>query len=85
MGGDAEAKALNLAELRSLREIVAARKPSMLPLVDRLGVVPLRIEEREELRDILADELCETGLDLNDEPNARGVLIDRIIGRLMRY
>lgn len=54
-------------------------------LVDLIGKAPLAEEQREELRMILADELCSTGLRPDGEPNERGIKLDDIIGKLMYY
>jgi hypothetical protein len=39
-------------------------------------------DQREELRQILTDELMETGLGDDDEPNERGLLLEELIDKL---
>jgi hypothetical protein len=72
----------------------AVRKPDPGPVrndgkdveaVNRLGKVALTEGQREALREVLADELCSTGLKQNGEPNERGLKLDAIIGKLMYY
>lgn len=73
---------LHPEEARLLREVLWKRQPSLLHRLDSLGVIPLTTEQREELRQVLADELCETGLQPDDEPNERGLRLDDLIGQL---
>jgi hypothetical protein len=75
MSADDRAKAL-------LLEIVQRRDLSALFLIDRLG--SLSDDERETLRSVVADELVETGLGPDDEPNARGKVLEDLIDRLGR-
>lgn len=65
-----------------LREVLWKHRPNLMILVDDLGNIPLFNAQREELREALADELVETGLDKNDEPNERGLLLEKLIDRL---
>lgn len=65
-----------------LLEIVQRRDPPAHFLLDRLG--SLSDHERETLRSLLADELVETGLGPDDEPNARGIELEDLIDRLGR-
>jgi hypothetical protein len=67
-----------------LREVVAKHDPTLLSLIDYLGITEITEEEREKLRGLLASELCETGLAENDEPNQRGLLMDDLIDILGR-
>lgn len=64
---------------RLIREVVGERTPEQINLIDKLGSRPLDQSTRETLREILADELVETGLDQDDEPNERGHLIEAAI------
>lgn len=63
---------------RLIREVISARAPDRIGLIDKLGS---RLDEstRESIRHILADELVETGLRPDDEPNDRGLLIEAAI------
>jgi hypothetical protein len=62
-----------------LRQIVEARAAALLPLVDSIGTKPLRRDEREKLRTVLAGELVEKELDEQDEPTARGLVLEDVI------
>lgn len=68
--------------MQFLRQVVEKREPELLPLVGLLGVVPLTTEQREQLRDIISDELCETGLQEDSEPNRRGSQLEDLIDML---
>ena len=63
---------------RLVREVVSARAPDRIGLIDKLGS---RLDQstRESIRHILADELLETGLGPDDEHNERGLLIESAI------
>lgn len=76
---------LNAHQLALLRQIVVRRRPALASLVDHLGERPLSQDEREEIREVLLEELLETGLLDDDEPNARGIEIDDLIGKLAWY
>jgi hypothetical protein len=70
-------------EMRKLLgEIVCSRRPDLLGLLDLSTDTKLTEEQREDLRLAVADELLETGLQENDEPNKRGLLLDELISRL---
>lgn len=73
---------LNERELTLLRRIVWSRQPGLQKLTQEIGSAPLREEEREELRGLLAEELTENGLRPDGEPNEHGLEVDRLIGRL---
>ena len=76
---------LSESERRLLQEIIARRIPHAVTLVERVGLHPLTIQERETLREALAGEFIDTGLAADDEPNERGREIDQLIGRLGRF
>ena len=61
---------------RLIREVVEVRAPEQLGVVDKLKSKPLDQDAREALREVLAEELVETGLQDDDEPNERGRLIE---------
>lgn len=70
-------------ELRGLlREAVKKRNPRLLNLVEELDDIDLTNVERDELRDVVADEFMETGLQDDDQPNRRGLLLEDLIGKL---
>ncbi len=71
-----------------LRGVVAARRPDLLPLLDKLGVELLTETEREDLREVVSDEFMVAGLRSDDEPNAYGLRLERLIellGRLSEW
>lgn len=76
---------LKAGEFDLLSKVIWQRNPSLMPLVHSLGKAPLTQEEREQLRDVLADEFVEHGLQPDDEPNEWGVKVDDLIGRLMDF
>lgn len=54
----------------------------MIGVLGSLQEVQLTEYQREELRQAVTDELTETGLRDDDEPNARGLLLEELIDRL---
>lgn len=78
-------KVLSPAEKEALAEIVAKQDPALEPLMKRLGSILLSREEREALRGAVSDELAETGLDSDSEPNERGLFLEGLIERLWFY
>jgi hypothetical protein len=75
-------KVLKSEETDLLREILLRHRSPLSTMIDSIGIVPLTNEQREELRGVIADELVETGLGKDDEPNERGLLLERLIDRL---
>ena len=65
-----------------LSEVLWKRDPSMIGVVASLQDVQLSDDQREELRQAVTDELIETGLRDDDEPNERGLLLEELIDRL---
>lgn len=67
-----------------MREALLNRAPDFLNLLDSPEDVRLSADQRDELRQIVTDEFCATGLREDDEPNARGLILEDIIDRLGR-
>jgi hypothetical protein len=65
-----------------LSEVLWKRDPSMIGIVASFQSAELTNDQREELRQILTDELMETGLGDDDEPNERGLLLEELIDKL---
>lgn len=65
-----------------LSEVLWKRDPSMIGVVASLQEVQLSEDQREELRQAITDELMETGLRDDDEPNERGLMLEELIDRL---
>jgi hypothetical protein len=76
---------INSTDLQLLSEVVWKNKPSLMDAARQVGVKILTEEQREELREVLADELCSTGLKAENEPNERGLRLYSIIGKIMFY
>ena len=66
--------------LKIIREVLAIRRPDLLPLADQ--VEHLSIEQLEELINVVAMEFSATGLQEDWEPNPRGMVLDDTIGFL---
>jgi len=66
-------------ELVVLRRVVEKRDPALLTRLDSLADCPLTDDERESLRDLVADEFTERGLRNDDEPTAYGLVLESII------
>lgn len=73
---------LRAESTRLLQEVVAKRDANASPLVLAMQSRSLTMAERAVLCNILADELAETGLGANDEPNTRGLALDEVISMI---
>lgn len=47
------------SEVELLRDVIARRRPELLPIVQRIGVTTLSEPDRSALRRAIVDELCE--------------------------
>ena len=66
-----------------LREVLAERSPSLLPLADRLATPEVTAEQIEDIvNNVILPEFLEC-LGPDSEPGPRGVLLDDLIGLLM--
>lgn len=65
-----------------LSEVVKKRSPHLMGLLTIAQDVRLNESQRDELRQAITDELCDTGFREDDEPNARGLLLEDLIDRL---
>lgn len=63
-----------------LEEVVRRRNPQLVATVLSGDMEQLTIGDWANIRLSLGAELCETGLDEHDEPNARGYQIEDLIG-----
>ena len=72
-------------EGKLLREVITRWRPDLLYLLNRLGNSLLTIEQREEIREAIADELIASGLDENNEPTQRGIMLEELIDRLWYF
>jgi hypothetical protein len=78
------ALSLPKGQQKILRETLLSRAPGFLSLLDSPEDVRLSADQRDELRQIVTDEFCATGLGEDDEPNARGLILENIIDHLGR-
>jgi hypothetical protein len=65
-----------------LAEVISKRRPDLLNLPDTASKVRMTEEQLEELRKVVLDEFLEAGLQDDDKPNKRGLLLDDLIARL---
>lgn len=73
---------LKSEDLRLLKQILVRRNTTLVALTDNLGAAVLTAELREALRQAVAAELCSSGLGPDDEPNGRGIKLERLIDAL---
>ena len=71
--------------IQLLHEVVAKRRPELLPLADKVGVETLTDEQLEMLSDVVSEEFGEVGLQEDYEPNPRGVILDDLMGFLVPH
>jgi hypothetical protein len=69
----------NEHKIALLRRIVVKRRPELASRLDQVGQRPLTPEEREVLRELVADEFAEAGLQQNDEPTGHGLALESVI------
>ena len=62
-----------------LQDVVRARCPDLSDRFERLGPLALTKGERLRVAEALTAEFCATGLLPSFEPNARGLLLERLI------
>ncbi len=62
-----------------IENVLASRAPDKLPLLASIQSRMLAEDDREAIREVLADELLESGLGPDSEPNERGRLIEAAI------
>lgn len=66
-------------EQELLHRAVTAHNPQLLYVLSEIGQRPLTIDEREELRGALAEELTAAGLNVEDEPTPYGLELEHLI------
>jgi hypothetical protein len=62
-----------------LSELVRNYRPDQSNLDAQATLHRLPEKERDELRELFGEELCETGFGPDDEPNERGKMIESLI------
>jgi hypothetical protein len=78
---------LPAADEALLREVLRKRRPDLLELLDSPEVRHLNVEQRDELRDAVSDELMLTGLQGPADAaslSPRGVVLDALISTISR-
>jgi hypothetical protein len=73
---------MNEFQIALIAGIVLRRRPDLDTVLRKVGKTALTEEERESLRETLADELCAEGLHPNGEPNERGHFVESLIDAL---
>ena len=73
----------NAEKVELLRNVVAARQPELLTLIDNLE--GLSNKEIDKLTSLIGDEFMETGLREDSEPNERGLQLEEVIDLLISY
>jgi hypothetical protein len=68
-----------------LTEVIRKRCPHLIGLLASSQVTELTDFQRDELREAVTDEFCETGLREDDEPNERGLLLEDLVDRLGHF
>jgi hypothetical protein len=71
-------RTLKPTELALLVEVLRKRSASLLPAVDRLNIGVSHSELRE-VCDLLTEEFVASGLDDNDAPTQRGLMLEDLI------
>ena len=62
-----------------VREVLKSRAPERLGIDEVMNAEPLTQEQREAIREVLADELVARGFGPDWEPNERGRLLEAAI------
>jgi len=75
-------KPLKPDEMNLLVEILKKKQPSLLGPSGNVNTDGLTPSQIEDVCQLLTDELCETGLQPNSEPNSRGLKLEDLIDRL---
>jgi len=62
-------------------DVLKRRDPDLADLVERHSPSELTVAQRQAIQLVIADEFIETGLQEDDEPNARGLALEDLIDR----
>ena len=68
-----------------LREVIEKRSPELLPLLRGTAEVVIREDQKRDLQELIGDELSETGLRDDHEPNERGLALEQLIDIFSPY
>lgn len=72
-------------KMELLSEVIKKHRPDLIYLLDLPCNTLLTAEQREWLRETIADEFVENGLYENDEPNPLGEALEDLIERLWYF
>jgi len=75
---------LTIDQYRLLAGLVRRHAPELRCVLTKLGEQPLSEDHREALREVVVAELCERGLDAEDEPDEYGRSLEHLIDSLGR-
>lgn len=70
---------LPMAMASLLREVLLKRQPELISRISSTDMLVVTKEELDTIRELVGDELCQTGIDLNSEPNERGCRLEELI------
>jgi len=73
---------LSTEERAFLEQVIAKRKPELLHLLRFENLSELTENERDEIQDLVALELGDTGVSQGGEVNERGRALDALFGKL---
>jgi hypothetical protein len=68
-----------------LREVLERRAPELSSLLRDGGRVVLREGQKRAVQELVGDEFAETGLRDDDEPNQRGLDLEKLIDAFSPY
>jgi len=67
-----------------LNEALGKREPLLVRRVRDEGLASLTEDERSRLTGAISDEFTSTGLQPDDEPNARGLALEELLDAVLR-
>ena len=68
-----------------LPEVIERREPGLLAALRSGSQVMIREDQKRAIQELVGDELCETGLRIDDEPNAHGLELEQLIDAFSPY
>jgi hypothetical protein len=67
-----------------LHEVLGKREPLLVQRVSNEGLASLTDDERSRLTGAISDEFTSTGLQPDDEPNARGLTLEELLDAVLQ-
>jgi hypothetical protein len=68
-----------------LRDVLQKRAPELLPLMREGSEIVILEHQKRYIQDLVGDELSETGLRDDSEPNERGLALEKLIDVFSPY